>query len=215
MRYDNDGPAPRLLSRSLSIWKAKTKQKIKNGLLIKTPKINIIRMFNSMFHLTSERATAGVICQTIPLLPAPGKPSCCWQPKTSVFNSQKYTGNARKTKSGKACARWSDERVHSHKWLRHEHHNFCRDPQPGHRSPWCYTNDEHTRYEDCDIPVCSNDDSCPTDLTVPIQLNEVEQDQINCGESKCTNARIINGRDTKVGEAPYQARATDHLRILH
>ena len=34
-------------------------------------------------------------------------------------------------------------------------HNFCRNPGSGTAGVWCYTTDEDTRFEDCDVPSCA------------------------------------------------------------
>mgnify|MGYP006944943152 CR=1 FL=1 len=45
-------------------------------------------------------------------------------------------------------------------------------------------------------------------MTDPEPINEVERDQVQCGQSKCNNYRApgYEGTDAKLGQAPYQMR---------
>ncbi|XP_061196141.1 uncharacterized protein LOC133204431 [Saccostrea echinata] len=72
-----------------------------------------------------------------------------------------YRGNISFTVSGKTCQRWDSQTPHSHDYANRlpgnvsRHENYCRNPRPGIEPiPWCYTMDQVTRWEHCDIPFC-------------------------------------------------------------
>ena len=65
-----------------------------------------------------------------------------------------YTGNASTTESGLTCQMWSVNTPHEHSYTDVGEHNYCRDPF-GELKAWCLTTDPGTRWEWCDVPVCS------------------------------------------------------------
>ena len=72
-----------------------------------------------------------------------------------------YRGSVSHTASNKICQPWVNQRPHPHPVTpldrpELERHNHCRNPDGRSQSPWCYTTDPNTRWEECDIPVCSN-----------------------------------------------------------
>ena len=62
------------------------------------------------------------------------------------------------TKSGKICQRW-DKGVDGHgrpTLYQDQEENYCRTlAGDGVVEPWCYTTDNNTRWEECDVPICS------------------------------------------------------------
>jgi len=74
----------------------------------------------------------------------------------------------RSTVSGKMCQHWSSNYPHSHKYNQDSMYadgsiqladNFCRNPDADwSQGTWCYTVDPHTRWERCDVPLCSHCD---------------------------------------------------------
>ena len=77
----------------------------------------------------------------------------CWNPE------EEYLGNVNTTKSGKSCQPWIDKIPQKHDYdvkfpsLRYAG-NKCRDPDSN-AMPWCYTMDPETRWEFCDLVLCS------------------------------------------------------------
>lgn len=74
-----------------------------------------------------------------------------------------YRGNISTTVSGKSCQRWDSQTPNSHDYAdalpgnASYHENYCRNPWAGEvAGPWCYTMDNDTRWELCDIPYCGN-----------------------------------------------------------
>ena len=67
----------------------------------------------------------------------------------------KYSGYVNRTVGGLLCQHWGSQtpNTHYYAYLAGEE-NFCRNP--GYfRQPWCYTTSPSTRWDYCDIPVCS------------------------------------------------------------
>ena len=65
----------------------------------------------------------------------------------------KYLGKANKTVSGRTCQEWAVKTPHNHTINDTTAiANYCRDW--GHHKPWCYTTDQHKRWEDCQVPIC-------------------------------------------------------------
>ena len=73
-----------------------------------------------------------------------------------VTDETAYVGNGSTTLSGHTCQVWSADTPHSHNFNSVGDHNYCRNPTgyPALPAVWCYTTDENTRWEQCDIPVC-------------------------------------------------------------
>ena len=70
-----------------------------------------------------------------------------------------YIGNIATTTTGKTCQGWKDQIPHPHSLAQHpsvlDADNKCRNPDNNVGGPWCYTTDPDTRWEFCDIPLCS------------------------------------------------------------
>ena len=64
-----------------------------------------------------------------------------------------YAGHESKTRSGKTCLAWNVQTPHKHTNSHVGEHNHCRNPDRE-AKPWCYTPDEDTRWEFCDIKDC-------------------------------------------------------------
>ena len=75
-----------------------------------------------------------------------------------------YRGDVAVTMSGKTCQKWISQYPHPHSITplnrsELEGHNHCRNPDGRGKSPWCYTTDNSTRWEYCNIPTCSDQDA--------------------------------------------------------
>ncbi|CAH1777726.1 unnamed protein product [Owenia fusiformis] len=75
-----------------------------------------------------------------------------------------YSGKLSVTKSGRTCQRWDAQYPHQHTWnnILHfpedtlaEASNYCRNPDEMSDGPWCYTTDSNSRWEFCDVKLCS------------------------------------------------------------
>lgn len=69
-------------------------------------------------------------------------------------------GTVNRTKSGRACQMWKDQKPHSHDGppdvfpqIRYGE-NYCRNAGGDEKMPWCFTMDINTRWEHCDVPLC-------------------------------------------------------------
>ena len=105
-------------------------------------------------------------------------PSLCLDPHTlplatTCYNAsnkgETYHGNHSTTESGTTCQQWSSQAPHIHpitplfrRYL--EGHNYCRNPEGRGSRPWCYTTDPSTRWQYCNIPVCTPEE--------PVDSNE-------------------------------------------
>ncbi|XP_035698839.1 inactive tyrosine-protein kinase transmembrane receptor ROR1-like isoform X6 [Branchiostoma floridae] len=110
-------------------------------------------------------------CSELPLIGTPESSNCirigiptmnhinrshtCYEGKGSG-----YRGTVAVTKSGIPCQAWNKETPHVH-FLRASQfpelaggHNYCRNPGNEMDAPFCFTTDEGTRAEECDIPKC-------------------------------------------------------------
>ncbi|XP_001601716.1 tyrosine-protein kinase transmembrane receptor Ror2 [Nasonia vitripennis] len=88
-----------------------------------------------------------------------------------------YMGTVNRTKSGRACQMWKDQKPHSHDrppdffpQIRYGE-NYCRNAGGDEKMPWCFTMDPNTRWELCDVPLCENSTAItvednPSDLTM-------------------------------------------------
>ncbi|XP_033976926.1 plasminogen [Trematomus bernacchii] len=74
-----------------------------------------------------------------------------------------YRGTKSKSKTGKICQRWDAKYPHRPNFTPSEHpradleSNFCRNPDADSGGPWCYTTDSNTRWENCDVPSCTEE----------------------------------------------------------
>ncbi|XP_066294734.1 neurotrypsin-like [Branchiostoma lanceolatum] len=74
-------------------------------------------------------------------------------------NGASYRGTVAVTKTGLTCQRWDSQTPHDHERAPADYpssgleENYCRNPddEPG---VWCYTTDNDTRWELCEVPVC-------------------------------------------------------------
>lgn len=98
------------------------------------------------------------------LHPSPPLPSNTTDTTTDCYNQSdlgiSYRGSVAVTRSGQPCQMWLDQSPHPHPITplnrpELEGHNHCRNPDGRGLSPWCYTTDENTRWEYCDIAICA------------------------------------------------------------
>lgn len=93
-------------------------------------------------------------------------------------NGRYYQGTVNVTKSGKVCQRWDAKKPHVFnpppnvfpEMLNAE--NYCRNAGGEVNVPWCYTMDPDTRWQACDIPVCSK-------CTCSIIINKIRVQCVN------------------------------------
>ncbi|CAB9514790.1 Apolipoprotein(a) (Fragment) [Seminavis robusta] len=70
-----------------------------------------------------------------------------------------YRGTINTTMTGKPCQRWDSQLPHHHPYspdmypLAGLESNYCRNPD-SESAAWCYTTDNKTRWEFCDVPFC-------------------------------------------------------------
>ncbi|XP_033487861.2 plasminogen-like [Epinephelus lanceolatus] len=101
-------------------------------------------------------------------------PRCTSEPPTIVpeltcatGSGEAYRGTIAVTKSGKTCQSWSAQEPHKHDRNPRSYpcngleRNYCRNPDNG-NMPWCYTTDNATRWEYCDVPSCVDTDESVT-----------------------------------------------------
>ena len=77
-----------------------------------------------------------------------------------------YLGSVDVTTSGIECQQWSSDtpQVPNAAYTddkfpdgsRELAENYCRNPDDGTDYLWCYTTDPGTRWEECDVPMCSS-----------------------------------------------------------
>ena len=90
---------------------------------------------------------------------------------------KEYTGTISSTNTGKTCQRWDSQTPHGH--TRNDIADFpdgtlddaansCRNPDDEPGGPWCYTTDPASRWEYCDVPMCSG--SCRSFCRCSISL---------------------------------------------
>nr|XP_039264367.1 low-density lipoprotein receptor-related protein 2-like isoform X3 [Styela clava] len=70
-----------------------------------------------------------------------------------------YRGTRDVTGSGTTCQRWDTDKPHKPKHVPKDggHHNYCRNPDNDLRGTWCYTINNKTRWEYCNISKCPDD----------------------------------------------------------
>ena len=79
---------------------------------------------------------------------------------------REYTGTLSTTVSGKTCQAWASDTPHDPNssakddsnypdGSREAASNYCRNPASDSGGLWCYTTDPDTRWEYCDVPLCS------------------------------------------------------------
>lgn len=108
-----------------------------------------------------------------------------------------YRGTINVTYTGKTCQRWGSQVPHQHPNTP-EHvpfagldANYCRNPD-SEAAAWCYTDDENTRWEYCNVPFCevlyfSNDTSLVVHVGKGSEI-PVEDDQEACGRMSVLQA---------------------------
>ncbi|KAJ8316195.1 hypothetical protein KUTeg_006209 [Tegillarca granosa] len=64
-----------------------------------------------------------------------------------------FFGFANTTSTGKESQAWIMDSTNDHDFNQLPG-NECRNPDLSPKGPWCYTIDNSTRYEECDIPFC-------------------------------------------------------------
>ena len=74
------------------------------------------------------------------------------------YLARDYRGINTATKSGKTCQKWTAQTPHSHGVTPENYpegglgdHNYCRNPDNEPGGAWCYTIEEATRWEYCDL----------------------------------------------------------------
>ena len=108
-----------------------------------------------------------------------------------------YRGTIATTVSGKTCQRWDSQSPHSHsnspgdKPLSGLEENYCRNPD-GEDTAWCYTTDSDTRWEACDVPTCTIDNTptlapvppTPAPTVSPVSCSDVSSFTANNGKTR-------------------------------
>jgi len=79
-----------------------------------------------------------------------------------------YQGRIAVTVEGIECQAWASDEPHSHSYDEDSYfvdssvaaaENFCRNPDNSESGgPWCYTTESGTRWDHCDIPICTTDE---------------------------------------------------------
>ena len=80
-----------------------------------------------------------------------------------------YTGYTNITETGRTCQRWGRQYPHTHGYgFLYTEENYCRNWNDEEDRPWCYTTDPDTRWELCDIPMCSKYEGCSEIIETPV-----------------------------------------------
>uniref|UniRef100_A0AAR2INK0 Hepatopoietin-A n=1 Tax=Pygocentrus nattereri TaxID=42514 RepID=A0AAR2INK0_PYGNA len=72
-----------------------------------------------------------------------------------------YKGRRSVTENGVECQNWALNTPHEHHFLPRLHKqkdlqgNLCRNPDNSTTGPWCFTKNPNIRYQNCNIPQCS------------------------------------------------------------
>jgi len=85
---------------------------------------------------------------------------------------KEYRGNVKKTRTGRDCELWSEEKKSDGKAGWHPtwsgaaekgigDHRYCRNPDNEPEGPWCYIKgDPNKRWEYCNVDLCNGKDKC-------------------------------------------------------
>lgn len=73
---------------------------------------------------------------------------------------QNFNASVSVTEKGLVCQAWNSTTPHFHILSPKDHpeigggHNYCRNPGGQKVKPWCFTTDENTEFDYCNIPRC-------------------------------------------------------------
>ncbi|CBY06740.1 unnamed protein product [Oikopleura dioica] len=200
LEYFNGKNAPEIFHEPAAnrMYNRRVQQQIKAGLVQKHA-MKFIRMIKGEFQLASPSIPKAFFAKALCEIPKQkiicGDSRFCYQQQSLLCDEITYNGDMSTTEMGYECAAWNDESVHSHEF-KQDSHNFCRNPTNDEDGPWCYTTDPEVKWDRCPVAQCKE------------PANEFLRDQAACGNRpmKQNAARIIGGREAKMGEIPYQAR---------
>jgi len=114
----------------------------------------------------------------------------------------KYTGRKTTTVGNKTCQRWDAQAPHTHSQTADnliedtltDMSNFCRNPDGYKDGLWCYTTEEDTRWELCDVEICKGE--------VQQSLDTYCRDTVQNEHKDCVGAvHARKGKDKK-GKGP-------------
>uniref|UniRef100_A0AAR2L212 Hepatopoietin-A n=1 Tax=Pygocentrus nattereri TaxID=42514 RepID=A0AAR2L212_PYGNA len=91
---------------------------------------------------------------------------CCVTPadfikECIIGTGTNYKGRRSVTENGVECQNWALNTPHEHHFLPRLHKqkdlqgNLCRNPDNSTTGPWCFTKNPNIRYQNCNIPQCS------------------------------------------------------------
>ncbi|XP_055362620.1 apolipoprotein(a)-like [Betta splendens] len=90
-------------------------------------------------------------------------PECWTSPTPELYcttgDGSAYRGSISETWTGRSCQSWSVQSPHEHSRTPQNYptsglkSNYCRNPD-GEAWPWCYTTDDNSRWEYCNVPMC-------------------------------------------------------------
>jgi len=192
----------------IPVWDPKVKSTIRFG-RNRRSKMRNIRMNKGKWTITKPGVKsfgAAAVCEMKKPKVVVGDPNICWQPQSDIYDRVPYTGDMSYTDQGYTCQQWDDESTHEHKWKNvSSTHNYCRNPGNEDTGPWCYINGEGDDFWDyCPVDRCREPE------------NEFVAAQAQCGKRPLIDkdvVRVINGRDAKAGEAPYQVRLRYYKKL--
>lgn len=75
-------------------------------------------------------------------------------------NGRYYLGTINVTKTGIPCQKWDVQTPHKHFQPPNvfpqiqNAENYCRNADAEEPFPWCYTMEESSRWQHCDVPLC-------------------------------------------------------------
>jgi apolipoprotein(a) len=103
-----------------------------------------------------------------------------------------YRGTINVTMTKKLCQRWDSQVPHTHQNtpemapLSGLEENYCRNPD-GEGLAWCYTMDNGTRWEFCDVPICevlyASETNRTSDDEVGIRVEAADNNSAVCGSA--------------------------------